>query len=148
TTSVPQRSRKELIDFSEQHWRTDDEVGMSGAVHVAPEQVELKPTTILAVEIVGQPRLLAADEAGTLARITSLRRELIDPKIAEYHGRIIKKATGDGMLIEFTRVEDAVRCAVDVQKVTAQRNADVSENRRILFRMGVNRGNVLIGNDG
>jgi TolB-like protein/class 3 adenylate cyclase len=117
-------------------------------VDVASQQAERKLATILAADVAGHSRLMAADEEGTLARLKSLRRELIDPKIKEYRGRIIKRTTSDGMLVEFASVEDAVRCAVDVQKVTADRNADVSEDRRILFRMGVNLGDVLIGHDG
>jgi len=102
---------------------------------VALEQVERKLATILAAEIAGYSRLMAADEQGTVARIKSLCRELIDPKIEEYRGRIIKKSIRDGVLVEFASVEDAVRCAVDVQKVTADRNADVSEDRQMLFRL-------------
>ena len=107
-------------------------------VDVPSEQAERKLATILAADVAGHSRLMAADAEGTLARLKSLRRELIDPKIKEYRGRIIKRTIGDSMLVEFASVEDAVRCAVDVQKVTAERNADVSEDRRILFRMGVN----------
>src|SRR6516225_3925025 len=91
---------------------------------------------------------MAADEEGTMARIESLCRDLLTPKIKEYRGRIIKKSIRDPVLIEFARVEDAVRCAVDVQKVTADRNADLSEDRRMLLRMGVSLGNVLVGDDG
>jgi len=115
---------------------------------VASEQVERKLATILAVGIAGYSRPMAADEEGTVARIKSLCRELFTPKLKEYRGHIIKKSIRDGVLVEFASVEDAVRCAVDVQKVAADRNADVSEDRRMLFRMGVNLGNVLVRDDG
>jgi TolB-like protein/class 3 adenylate cyclase/tetratricopeptide (TPR) repeat protein len=115
---------------------------------VSSEQVERKLATILAVGIAGYSRLMAADEEGTGARIKSLCRELVDPKIREYHGRIFEKSIRDGVLAEFASVEEAVRCAVDVQKVTGDRNADISEDRRMWFRMGVHLGNVLIGDDG
>jgi TolB-like protein/class 3 adenylate cyclase len=114
---------------------------------VASEQVERKLATILAADIAGYSRLMAADREGTLTQVESLRRKLIDLKIREYRGRIIE-TTGDGMLIEFASVVDAVRCAIAVQKVTADRSADVAEDRRVLFRMGVNLGNVLVGDDG
>jgi TolB-like protein/class 3 adenylate cyclase len=115
---------------------------------VSSEQVERKLAAILAVGIAGYSRLMAADEEGTGARIKSLWRELVDPKIREYHGRIFEKSIRDGVLAEFASVEEAVRCAVDVQKVTGDRNADISEDRRMWFSMGVNLGNVLIGDDG
>ncbi len=85
--------------------------------------VERRLAAILASDVVGYSRLMEADEAGTLARLRSVRQELIDPAIAKCKGRVIK-TTGDGMLVEFPSVTEAVRCAADVQRSMAQRNAD------------------------
>jgi len=101
---------------------------------------------ILAADVAGYSRLMGADEEGTLARLKAHRRELVDPKIAEHHGRIVK-TTGDGMLIEFASVVDAVRCAVDVQRGMAERNAEVPRERRIEFRVGINLGDIIIDDD-
>jgi len=98
---------------------------------------------ILAADVAGYSRLMGADEEGTLERLKALRRELFDPKIAEHHGRIVK-TTGDGMLVEFASVVDAVRCAVDVQREMAARNAGVPAERRIDFRIGVNLGDIIV----
>jgi adenylate cyclase len=97
---------------------------------------------ILAADVAGYSRLMGADEEGTLARLKALRRELADPKIKEHRGRIVK-TTGDGLLLEFASVVDAVRCAVEVQREMAQRNADVPADRRIEFRMGINVGDII-----
>jgi adenylate cyclase len=86
---------------------------------------------------------MGLDESGTLAGLKAHRRELIDPKIAEYDGRIVKTA-GDGLLLEFASVVDAVRCAVDVQRGMAERNAGVSPEQRIDFRIGINVGDIII----
>lgn len=110
------------------------------------EQVERKLTAILAADVAGYSRLMAADEEGTLAALKSHRRELIDPKIKEYRGRIIK-TTGDGMLVEFASVVDAVRCGVDVQRAMVGRNLEVSADRRIAFRVGINIGDVIVDGD-
>jgi TolB-like protein/class 3 adenylate cyclase/cytochrome c-type biogenesis protein CcmH/NrfG len=110
------------------------------------EQVERKLTAILAADVAGYSRLMAADEEGTLATLKSHRRELIDPKIKEYRGRIIK-TTGDGMLVEFVSVVDAVRCAVDVQRAMVVRNQEVSPDRPIAFRVGINIGDVIVDGD-
>ncbi len=110
------------------------------------DQIERKLTAILAADIAGYSRLMAADEEGTLARLKSHRRELIDPKIKEHRGRIIK-TTGDGMLVEFASVVDAVRCAVDVQRGMIARNAEAAPDRRIEFRVGVNLGDVIVDGD-
>src|SRR5262244_2018443 len=85
---------------------------------------------------------MGVDEEGTLARLKALRRELADPKIKEHRGRIVK-TTGDGLLLEFASVVDAVRCAVEVQREMAERNADVPSDRRIEFRMGINVGDII-----
>ena len=97
---------------------------------------------ILAADVAGYSRLMGADEEGTLAALKALRREVADPKIKECHGRIVK-TTGDGLLIEFASVVDAVRCAVDVQREMAERNIDVPPDRRIELRMGINLGDII-----
>src|ERR1700739_3493 len=97
---------------------------------------------ILAADVAGYSRLMGADEEGTLERLKAIRREVSDPKIKEHHGRIVK-TTGDGLLLEFASVVDAVRCAVEVQRELAERNADVPPDRRIAFRMGINLGDII-----
>jgi class 3 adenylate cyclase len=82
---------------------------------------------------------MGADEEGRLQRLRAHRRELVDPKISEHRGRIVK-TTGDGMLVEFPSVVDAVRCAVEIQRAMADRNACIAEDQRIIFRIGVNLG--------
>jgi class 3 adenylate cyclase/DNA-binding NarL/FixJ family response regulator len=98
---------------------------------------------ILAADIAGYSRLMGADEEGTLATLKAIRRELVDPKIEEHRGRIVK-TTGDGLLVEFASVVDAVRCAVEIQRVMAERNVDVPMDRRIEFRIGINLGDVIL----
>ena len=102
----------------------------------------LRPAAILAADVAGYSRLMGADEEGTLATLKELRRELYDPKIKEHRGRVVK-TTGDGLLLEFASVVDAVRCAVEVQREMAERNADVPADRRIEFRMGINLGDII-----
>src|ERR1700746_273820 len=97
---------------------------------------------ILAADVAGYSRLMGEDEEGTLAALKAIRREVADPKIKEHHGRIVK-TTGDGLLLEFASVVDAVRCAVEVQREMAERNADVPPDRRIEFRMGINVGDII-----
>src|SRR5499433_2596121 len=104
---------------------------------------ERRVAAILAADVAGYSRLMGADEEGTLAALRAVRRELGDPKIAEHRGRIVK-TTGDGLLVEFASVVDAVRCAVEVQREMAARNAAVPAGRRIEFRMGVNVGDIII----
>src|SRR5277367_3496060 len=89
---------------------------------------------------------MGADEEGTLAALKAIRRELGDPKIKEHRGRIVK-TTGDGMLAEFASVVDAVRCAVEVQRGITDRNAEVPEDKRIAFRIGINLGDVITDGD-
>ena len=101
---------------------------------------------ILAADVAGYSRLMGADEEGTLECLKALRRELLDPKIAEHKGRIVK-TTGDGMLVEFPSVVDAVRCAVEIQEGMTERNAEVQEARRIEFRIGINLGDVIVEGD-
>jgi class 3 adenylate cyclase len=98
---------------------------------------------ILAADVAGYSRLMGADEEGTLAALKAIRRELGDPKIAEHRGRIVK-TTGDGLLVEFASVVDAVRCAVEMQQAIAERNAEVPTERRIEFRIGINLGDVIL----
>src|SRR6201997_3019366 len=97
---------------------------------------------ILAADVAGYSRLMGEDEEDTLARLKAIRREVSDPKIKEHHGRIVK-TTGDGLLVEFASVVDAVRCAVEVQREMAGRNADVPPDRRIELRMGINLGDII-----
>jgi len=98
---------------------------------------------IVSADVAGYSRLMGQDESGTLAALKAHRREVIDPKIAEYGGRIVK-TTGDGLLLEFPSVVEAVRCAVDVERGMAQRNADVPAERRIEFRIGINVGDIIL----
>jgi TolB-like protein len=110
---------------------------------VPPERIERKLAAILAADVAGYSRLMGADEEGTLARLKACRGELLDPKIAEHRGRVVK-TTGDGILIEFPSVVDAVRCAMDVQRDMAEHNADVTGDQRIEFRVGINLGDIMI----
>jgi adenylate cyclase len=105
-------------------------------------QGEHRLAAILAADMVGYSRLMEADERGTLARLRTHRIELIDPAIAKNRGQIIK-TTGDGMLVEFQSVADAVRCAVEIQERMRRRNADVSDSRRMEFRIGINLGDII-----
>jgi adenylate cyclase len=98
-----------------------------------PQPEERRLTTILAGDVVGYSGLMAADEAGTLAQLKTHREELIEPRTAEYHGRVVK-LMGDGSLMEFGSVVDAVSFAVDVQRMMVERNAGVPEDRRIAYR--------------
>src|SRR4051812_38620149 len=111
-------------------------------VILTEERVERRLAAILAADVAGYSRLMGEDEDGTLSRLKALRRELIDPTIAEHKGRIVK-TTGDGLLIEFPSVVSAVRCAVEVQRSIAERNASVATERRIEFRIGIHQGDVI-----
>ena len=112
----------------------------------AMDKVTRKLAAILAADMVGYSRLIGLDEAGTIARQKAHRAELIDPKIAEYNGRIVK-TTGDGLLAEFGSAVDAVLCAVGVQRSMAEREADVPEDRRIAYRVGINLGEIVIDDE-
>ncbi len=107
------------------------------------ERVERRLAAILAADVAGYSRLMGADEEGTLARLKAHRRELIDPKIKEHRGRIVK-TTGDGILIEFPSVVDAVRGAVEVQRGMSDRNAALPAEQRIEFRIGINLGDIIV----
>src|SRR6202044_3016370 len=106
-----------------------------------------KLAAILASDVVGYSRLAGADEDRTLARLRALRSDLVDPVVSVHHGRIVKR-TGDGSLIEFRSVVDAVRCAIEVQSAMVERNAGVSPEKRIEFRVGIHLGDVVEEADG
>src|SRR6516164_5157650 len=107
------------------------------------ERVERRLAAILASDVVGYSRLMGEDEEGTLAALKTLLHELIDPKVREHCGRLVK-TTGDGALVEFASVVDAVRCAVEVQRDMAARNADIPAERRIKFRIAITLGYIII----
>src|SRR5437870_3205207 len=113
------------------------------SIALATGRVERKLAAILAADVVGYSRLMGADEEGTLARLKAHRRELIDPKIAEHRGRIVK-TTGDGLLVEFASVVDAMRYAVEVQREMAERSTATPADQRIEFRIGINVGDIII----
>src|SRR6201997_263399 len=98
---------------------------------------------ILAADVVGYSRLMGGDEMGTHTALKAHRRELIDSTIAEHRGRIVK-TTGDGMLVEFASVVDAVSCAVNVQRSMVRRNAAIPQDKQIVFRIGINVGDIII----
>src|SRR6202046_4437715 len=106
-----------------------------------------KLAAILAADVVGFSRLAGANEDRILARLRTLRSDLIDPTIAVHKGRVVKR-TGDGAIVEFRSVVDAVRCAIEVQNAMAERNSGVPEDRRIEFRIGVHLGDVVEEEDG
>ena len=106
-----------------------------------------KLVAILAADVVGYSRLAGSDEDRTLARLRALRSDLIDPTIAVHHGRVVKR-TGDGALVEFRSVVDAVRCAIEVQNGMVERNAGLPPERRIEFRIGIHLGDVVEESDG
>lgn len=110
---------------------------------MANERVPRRVTAILAADVVGYSRLMGDDDEGTLAQLKAHRRELVDPKVREHQGRIVK-TTGDGMLAEFASVVDALRCAVGIQRDMRARNAEVPREKRIEFRVGLNVGDIII----
>jgi class 3 adenylate cyclase len=110
---------------------------------LASERVERRLTAILAADVAGYSRLTGLDEEGTHVQLQDHLRTLVDPKIAEHRGRVVKN-TGDGLLAEFSSVVDAVRCALDVQRGMAERNAEVPDEKRIEFRIGINVGDIII----
>src|SRR5215470_12878912 len=109
----------------------------------APARVGRRLAAILAADVAGYSRLIGADEEGTLNRLRALRAEVIDPKIAEHHGRIVK-TTGDGLLIEFASVVDALRCAAEIQADVAESNAPLPADKRIDLRIGINMGDIVV----
>jgi adenylate cyclase len=108
--------------------------------------MERRLTAILAADVAGYSRMMGADEAGTLDALKAVRAEVIDPKITEHQGRLVK-LTGDGMLVEFPSVVSAVACAAEIQVEMRDRNADMPQERRIQFRIGVNLGDVIVEGD-
>jgi TolB-like protein/class 3 adenylate cyclase/tetratricopeptide (TPR) repeat protein len=106
-------------------------------------RVERKLAAILAADLVGYSRLMGADEAGTHARLKARRKELIEPLVADYRGRVVK-LTGDGVLVEFASAVDAVECAVAIQRGMAEREAGEPEPRRLRFRIGINLGDIIL----
>jgi adenylate cyclase len=113
---------------------------------VAEKSIERRLAAIMAADVVGYSRLMGADEVGTLNKLKAHRRELIDRAIAGHPGRIVK-TTGDGMLVEFASVVDAVACAVAVQRGMLSRNAEVPDDKRVVFRIGINVGDIIIDGD-
>jgi adenylate cyclase len=101
----------------------------------------------LVADVVGYSRLAGADEDRILARLRTLRSDLIDPTVGVHHGRVVKR-TGDGVVIEFRSVVDAVNCAIEVQRAMVERNADVGPDKRIEFRVGIHLGDVVEESDG
>src|SRR5579862_3405789 len=106
------------------------------------ESIERRLAAILAADVAGYSRLMGSDEEGTLAQLKAHRRILIDPKIIEHRGRLVK-TTGDGMLVEFPSVVDALRCALEVQRGMAERNSGVPQEKRVEFRVGINVGDII-----
>jgi class 3 adenylate cyclase/pimeloyl-ACP methyl ester carboxylesterase len=113
---------------------------------MSEDRVERRLAAIFAGDIAGYSRLMGIDEEGTLRQLKANRTQLVDPKITEHRGRIVK-TTGDGILVEFVSVVDAVRCAIDIQRGMVKRNADMPTNKRIEFRIGVNLGDIIIEGD-
>src|SRR5215471_324720 len=141
SASDPRRSDARVRQSSIISSVADLPVGPAGGM--SEERVERRLAAILAVDVAGYSRLMGEDEEGTLAALRAVRRELVDPKIAGHRGRIVK-TTGDGLLVEFASVVDAVRCAVEVQREMIARNAATPAERRIEFRMGINVGDIII----
>src|ERR1700724_2701607 len=109
---------------------------------MSERKVERRLAAILAADVVGYSRLVGEDEEGTLEKLKVLRRTVADPKIKEHRGRVVR-TMGDGLLVEFASVVDAVRCAVEIQREMALRNADLPADRRIEFRIGINLGDII-----
>jgi adenylate cyclase len=105
--------------------------------------MERKLAAILAADVVGYSRLMAADETGTHGRLKALRQDFIEPLVAEHKGRIVK-LMGDGALVEFASIVDAVECAVVIQQGVAERQAELPENQRIVFRIGLTIGDIIV----
>ena len=110
------------------------------------EHVERRLAAILAADVAGSCRLIGIDEEGTLAQLKALRKTLFDPKVTDHRGRIVKN-TGDGALVEFASVVDAVRCADEIQRSVAEQNTDVPQDKRIEFRIGIHLGDIIIADD-
>src|SRR4030088_387461 len=113
---------------------------------LSSEHVKRRLAAILAADVVGSCRLIGMDEEGALAQLKALRKTLFDPKISDHRGRIVKN-TGDGALVEFGSVVDAIRCAVEIQRGMAEQNIDVPQVKRIEFRIGIHVGDIIIADD-
>ncbi len=121
--------------------------GRSGRFGISAVSETRKLAAILVSDVVGYSRLTGADEDRILARLRALRSDLIDPTIAVHHGRVVKR-TGDGAIVEFRSVVDAVNCAIEVQRAMVERNAEVGPDKRIEFRIGIHLGDVVEESDG
>ena len=113
---------------------------------MSSKHVERRLAAILAADVAGSCRLIGIDEEGTLAQLKALRKTLFDPKVTDHRGRIVKN-TGDGALVEFASVVDAVRCADEIQRSVAEQNTDVPQDKRIEFRIGIHVGDIIIADD-
>src|SRR6266566_52708 len=118
----------------------------AGGCVMSSKHIERRLAAILAADVAGSCRLIGIDEEGTLTQLNALRRTLFDPKITDYRGRIVKN-TGDGALVEFASVVDAMRCAEEIQRDMARQNMDVPQYKRIEFRIGIHVGDIIIGDD-
>jgi class 3 adenylate cyclase len=110
---------------------------------LSSKHVERRLAAILAADVAGSYRLIGIDEEGTLAQLKALRETLFDPKVTDHHGRIVKN-TGDGALVEFASVVDAVRCADEIQRSVAEQNTDVPQVKRVEFRIGIHIGDIIV----
>ncbi len=110
---------------------------------MAEKRVQRRLAAILAADVVGYSRMMETDEAGTLAALKTLRRDIFVPKTKQYAGRIFK-TTGDGALVEFTSAADAVDRAIDIQRALSTRNSDTAENQQIVLRIGISLGDVIV----
>ena len=113
---------------------------------MAEQRAQRQLSAIMAADVAGYSRLIGLDEEGTLARLKDLRRNLIDPKIHEHRGRIVK-TMGDGLLVQFASAVDAVRCATELQRLLTEQQLEIADEGQIKFRMGVNVGDVVIDGD-
>src|SRR3981081_2028756 len=118
-------------------------VGPHRGPPLTDEHVERRLVAVLAADVAGYSRLMGADEEGTLAQLKAIRKALVDPTIAAHRGRIVK-TTGDGMLVEFASAVDATRCAGEVTRGVAVHSADVAQDLRIKFRIGIHVGDIII----
>jgi adenylate cyclase len=114
-----------------------------GSTALATERIERRLAAILAADVVGYSRLIGADEAGTLQAFKTIKIELFDPMVAAHHGRLVK-TTGDGFLVEFGSVVDALHCATEIQAHMAARNVTVPTDRRLDLRIGINVGDIVV----
>src|SRR5262245_55454316 len=126
--------------------RTLSEWLKASALQACPNDQQRRLAAIVSADVAGYSRLMGRDESGTLAALKAIRLEVVDPAIAKHGGRIVK-TTGDGLLLEFPSVVNAVRCAVEVQTAMAGRTSDIAEDRRIAFRIGVNLGDIIVEGD-